>query len=413
MTERNGANTPPTQEAKEPVKPFEIGVYDELDPLKSVVIWGAPGPETALAKLLPDDISLFYDDFDVNEARSEMQGYHTLLEDQGVEVFSARDFIAYSLIPKPATVEETIDALVQRGDELIEEYGGHDVSENGFRDDIEKLFRKDVEKYGETGAIALAQTLSLNGQLPLGNMIYARDQMNVLLSTMVVSSMKKPIRKGEVLYYKTLYDALGVERTVQLSEAESNTFEGGDAYVVDGTVYVGVGSRTSSIAANEIFEGLYPDLNESSFSFVKVADPNAEQRPENEQMGFMHIDTWSFFFGDKQVLLLPDEAKRRRAIKLTKDSSGQTIEQDLGDYYSYLEELGYTIHAISPEEQQEFGCNNIALDRNRVIVPLKTNTRTIELLETAGQEIIKAPLYNITRGYGAAHCITGTLLRSK
>ena len=407
-----------TPQIKEVPSSNEIGVFDELDPLRRVALWGEPGPETALAKLLPHKFSLFYDDMDVMEARTEMTIYTGLLEDNGVEVQHVRDFIA-STVPIPdISLDQVREKLVERGREIlktypVEEYPEQKGKDEGFEEEIEALFQEDVTKYGEDKAKALALALSLNGKLPMGNAIYARDQMNVLLSTQVVSSMKEGIRQPEVPYFREFYRSVGITNTSELPKDPSFTFEGGDAYIVDGVIYIGVAYRTSEDAAVKIYKDLQRELKEKGFKFAIVVNGEVLNLTHDERQKIMHIDTWSFFFGDKQVLLLEEEAKKRTVIFFDEGQNGEVIKREVENYYDYLQKQGYTIHKVPDREQKDFACNNIALDRKRVTGPLQTNVDTIKLLEEAGQEVIKAPLKEITRGYGAAHCITGTLLRSK
>lgn len=409
---------PSSHQTKEIPLLSEVGVFDELDPLRRVAIWGEPGPETALAKILPHEKSLFYDDMNVMRARDEITTYTGILEDNGVEVLHVRDYIADTAKVPDMSVDEIKKALVQRGFEIlrdhpVEKYPEQKGKEIKFEAEVEALFDQDVSKYGEDKAKALAKALSLNGQLPLGNSLYARDQMNVLGEQMVISSMKEPIRQPEVPYFKEFYKTRGVSKIIELPEGSEFSFEGGDAYIVDGVVYMGVAYRTSEEAAKFIYGKLAKELKDNGFKFAMVVNDKVKSLPHEERQKIMHIDTWSFFFGDRQVLLLPNEAANRSVVILEQDANGNIIENPQGNYIDYLLKQGYVVHYVSSEEQKEFACNNIALDKKTIIVPIETNQESIKTLEKAGQKVIKVDLFNITRGYGAAHCITGTLLRSK
>ena len=140
----------------------------------------------------------------------------------------------------------------------------------------------------------------------------------------------------------------------------------------------------------------------------------------------------------------------------------------LQNYVDFLTTEGYKIYPIPLEEQKEFGCNNIYfgqvpqqeilgkiselktgehkipdqpelpsipfltgsikgfnnvtiwVPQNKVlddtieidIVPIGTNVISLYQLLNSGKAIIFAPLFQCTRGYGAAHCMTGQIHRS-
>lgn len=390
----------------------KIGVYDELDPLRRVVVWGPPATEAALAKLYPEKKSLFYDDMDIMKAREEMPTYIEELQRHGVRVIVAKDLVASIAEPVRLTRGQTLDLLLARGQEVVDKYGPKSRAKwPGVQAEIEQALDSEEALYGPETAYSMAIDLGLKTKMPLGNILYARDQMNVLLSTRVVSSMKYQIRREEIPIYETVYQVLmGLDKGVRIPESE--TFEGGDAYVVDGTVYVGQGIRTSPGAADLIYEALAPELKSRGFRFASVIDPEAANKNWKKGQDTMHIDTWSFFFGDKQVLVLLSEAENRRVIIRDPNiNEGEPV--DVGNFLDYLREEGYKIHAASTKDQKKFGCNNIAIDRNTVILPRKDNQGVTETLESEGQNVIELDLHEITKGYGAAHCITGTLLRSK
>ena len=414
-TERTGTSP-------EFINPVEIGVYDELDPLRKVALWGEPGPETALAKLYPYQISLFLEkdeSMDVMEARREMTNYTGILVDNGVSVLHVRDHLAKTLpIPNKTVAEARID-LVESGKSILETYPEEKYPEQRgkkeqFEAEVLATFNDDIAKYGERGALALAYSLSLNGNLPLGNMIYARDPMNVIGDAMIISNMKKPIRKAEVPFYRDFYRDHGIRNMHDLPQLGGYTFEGGDAYVIDKTVYIGVGSRTSPKAAIDIFKAYknHPSMHDYKFVMVKQEQPPRDLKSYQAAQDVMHIDTWSFFFGDKHVLINPTESKRRRVILLSIDQQGKVVETDLGNYYDYLKSIGYTIHDLKDDAQKDFGANNLALDRKTVIISKSTNPDVTQTLKDNGQTVIEASLEHITRGYGGTHCVTGQLSRT-
>ena len=360
-----------------------IGIYNETDPLKFAALWGPVGAEALLAQLYPPTISLFFADFNVLKARQEALDFAKALNNFGVKTFFVRDEVAKNIKPIKMTLEQLITKLGENTRELI---------------------LQDVARYGEEKAVALNHFLCLKFKFPLGNLIYARDQMNVLLDKMIISSMTKPIREDEVSIYESVYKNLDIEK-IHLPKGE--TFEGGDAYIHNGYIYMGVGVRTTLEAAKYIFE----KLNPKDLEFAIVADRNPHSRSAKEQMDFMHLDTFSNPIGDDQIAVCEEEARRRRVLFLKK-VAGKTRVIDSGlSFLEHLEKKEKDIVIIPGEEQESFGCNFLAIDNKTLILPLNSNKKTNERLADCGKQLVFQCLFESTRGYGAAHCMTGQLFR--
>src|SRR3989338_1655072 len=101
------------------LRQFDISVHHETDPLVQVAVWGPPGPEAALAQLLPADQNLFFSEFDVLAARTEYQEMLDFLGENGVDVVIVQDLLLKNgRMPKdlgnhqiPQTKEQLLDDL--------------------------------------------------------------------------------------------------------------------------------------------------------------------------------------------------------------------------------------------------------------------------------------------------------------
>lgn len=386
-----------------------LGIYNETDRLTAATVWGPIGVEAVLAQLLPEEKSLFLDKMDVPAARKESLAYARVLNAHGVETYSVRDRLAQILPPQPELTKDTVTAaLIARAKDYQEQYG---KQMPGYETIIRQLIDEDIARYGEAEALTLNKVLSLDPDLPLGNMLFARDQMNVLLGRRVKSSMAKPIRQPEVDLYELVYTDLGLTNPIELPQGE--TFEGGDAYIHNGIVYVGVGDRTTKGAAIHIFRELYPQLEENGLQFAIVEDEEAATRPPDQKMDFMHIDTFSAAAGETQIGVCKVEAVRRRIKLLTLDEGNLDVfVKDTGmSQLEFLQDKGEEILDIPAEEQKNFGANFLALDATTIIVPIKTNEVIIKALTEAGKTVLYVPLEECTNGYGGPHCMTGQLHR--
>lgn len=374
-----------------------VGIYNETDQLKYAALWGPVGVEALLAQLYPPTISLFFADFNVLKARQEALDFAKTLNVNGCDTFFVRDLLAEILPTNGLSISELLKKLKEK------------AHKPEMEDEIEKLIQEDVLRYGEPRAVALNYALSLKPDLPLGNLIYARDQMNVLLDEMVISSMTKPIRQPEVELYKAVYQKkLGV-KMIELPKGER--FEGGDAYIHNGFLYMGVGVRTTLGGAKYIFEQLEKKLAKASLKFAIVVDPDPRGRPEKLQMDFMHLDTFSNPIGDAEIAVCEEEARYRR-VKFLQRKQDETEVVDSGfSFMEHLEKTEKNIVVIPRAEQESFGCNFLALDDKTLILPLDSNKDTNERLKASGKKLIFQDLFESTRGYGAAHCMTGQLQR--
>lgn len=384
-----------------------IGIYDESDPLREVVTWGPVGVEAVLAQLYPPEVSLFYDFMDVIKAREEAIDYSALLSAKGVKVTQARDRLSELLPVEKLDYEEVVSKLINRAKQIQSRYKRIPLDHS---ETISKLVDQDIKRYGLNEALTMNKHLCLDSELPLGNVIFARDQMNVLLDTRFVSTMKKPIRQPEVKLYEMIYDKiLGVHSKIKIPSNE--TFEGGDAYIHDGIVYVGVGPRTSRNAAIHIYQALEGQLNDLGYKFAIVEDINAHTRPQEQQMDFMHLDTFANPIGPNEIALCLEGAMQREVRFISRNNGQLKIEETGRNFVDYSYDHENHVAVVPKDEQGEFGCNFLAINSDTIIVPLSRNAVTIGNLMNRGKEVIVSNLDEITRGYGAAHCITGQLIR--
>lgn len=404
-----------------PSAPIPIGIYSESHPLRAAALWGPVGAEAVLAQAYPKTKSLFFDDMNVPLAREEMQSYSLLLEKGfDVHVISVRDSLAASagetVGDNGLTRQSLRTGLQQRAVDIYNEHKGRKGAIKKSRlqdltDQLDEVLELDHALYGEPNSIALNKMICLDPAMPLGNLIFARDQMNVLLGTRFVSNMAKPIRQPEVALYEKFYaENLGSQPKVPIPAGE--TFEGGDAYVHNGYVYVGVGDRTSMGAALAVYDALRPQLDEQNLRFAIVEDPNPKKRKFAQNMDFMHLDTFSNPIGDKEIAVCTAEAEYRR-IRLVSTLDGQTTLSDGNK--SFLDHLGSVednvVH-ISTEEQQTFGCNFLTVDNDKIVVPRSANRAINNALRRQGKAVFGGNLDESTKGYGAAHCMTGQLRRA-
>ncbi len=388
---------------------LRVGINCELDTLKTAVIWGEPSVEAYLASAcLPENVSLYFGNMDVFKAQGEMASFATLLTNNGVQIFKARDELA-KLLPNQHLTKDQIRAKVLRKAAMMQEI--HGIQRKGADEAITHLIDLDCERFGEGKGLALVQRLCLDEPLPLGNLVFARDQMNVLLDTRFSSSMAMPIRKPEVALYEMVYQqALGLPKPISMPKGE--TFEGGDAFVHDGVVYIGVGFRTSLGAALHIYQNLKPQLEDLGYKFVIVEDQDTKSRSFQENQNRMHLDTYSMPVAKGKFAICEEVASQTRALIVHSEGGGFSVENS-GTFLQFLMNEKQEIIPIPLEEQENWAPNFVNLNALQVIATLGNNAVTNQRLIDAGKFLVVANLTEIIQGYGGAHCSIGQLGRSK
>jgi len=222
--------------------------------------------------------------------------------------------------------------------------------------------------------------------------------------------MTEPIRRKEVSLFEMVYKNLGLPDPLIVPNGE--TFEGGDLYVHNGIVYVGIGARTTEGAALAIYLGLKENLDTHNFRFAIVVDPDAKNRTFQDNMNFMHIDTFSMPLTKNKILVCEKEAARRR-VSFVQTINGQVQVIESGE--SFLQHLQHEENELIlvPEiEQKNFAANDLSRDSKTAFVPNDSNKETTVGIVRANIETVNLDLKACLDGYGGPHCMTFQIKRA-
>jgi arginine deiminase len=410
-------------------------LFDETHPLEEVLVWGEPGIETLLGQLLPKSKSLFFSYYDVQEARREFRHMQRMIEGAGIRFTRAKDAFAKSLSVRemrdvPQSVTEIQKLLLRRAGEYYETFRERkiaDFSHEGIhgdidevysqvQDEIKQILQEDVRVYGEAGAIRLNYLLSLSHELPLANIFYGRDQSQTLTDRIVLSALKWGIRKPEVEIFKEALSALGYDNG--FVQVDHGTIEGGDVAILGDTCYVGVGARTSLSAVKNLSKKIGRDLEQHGIQIVAVINKRHVEEamlygaPTEEHMRIMHLDMFWIPLASNLVMAYGHELDQRDVIRISRNMDSFVIEE-LGSFREFLSEKGIEIIEVDEAEQKNFATNLLNLGNRTVIMALSTNKRVIQELERRGFRVLSAELNKLVNGYGAIHCLTAPVRRTK
>ncbi len=410
-----------------------VSIYNEINRLKEMLVWGEPGCEALLGQLLAKSKSLFLSFYQVTEARSEFRHMQSLIEKAGVNVIRVKDAYAALLKNKnipdlPASLQELQGKLLAKADAFYETYREEkraELAREGLKispeeiflevkHDIQEVLAEDLQTYGEEIAIKLNYVLCLAQELPISNIVYGRDQSNALGDHIVLSVMRWDIRKPEVEIYKEALEYLGYQDT--LVDVHAGMIEGGDSIIFGDACYIGVGARTSLEAVMDVYKSIGARLESKGIRLLAIVNQkHADESPTTlnpayEHMQVMHLDMFWNPLDEKTVLAFGEEIDRRRVLEFSQPN-GRVTARDIGSFREYLTEKQIEVVEITAQEQHDYAANIVNFGDKRILVPLSRNQRVIAELEKRGFLVIKAEILRLVGGYGAAHCLTAPIVR--
>ena len=134
--------------------------------------------------------------------------------------------------------------------------------------------------------------------------------------------------------------------------------------------------------------------------------------PTDEHMHLMHLDMFWIPLAPNLVLAYGEEIDQRKVVRMAY-RSGTFITEDLGGFREFQVKKGIEIIEVTRQEQKNFATNLLNLGNRSVIVALSTNTRIIAELEQRGYRVLSAELNKLVNGYGATHCLTAPVRRTR
>jgi arginine deiminase len=405
-------------------------IFDETHPLKEVLVWGEPGIETLLGQLIPKSKSLFFSHYEVLEARREFRHMQAVIQGERISFTQAKEAFAKSAKKKSSiAIRELENNLLFRANQYYEMYReikGREYKQSGIDCDIHEVYKniqenikaileQDIENFGEAGAIKLNQSLSLNYYLPLSNIFYGRDQSQALTDKIVLSQLKWNIRKPEVQIFKEALCELGYQ---DLIEIENGIIEGGDIALLGNTCYIGIGARTTMEAVKALCLKIGNHLQKQGIEIVAVInkrhvdEANILGAPTDEHMRIMHLDMFWIPLSSNLVLAYGDEVNQREVIRVSVNKENIVFEE-LGSFKKFMSDKYIEVLEVNQEEQAHFATNLLNLGNRTLLLALSINKRVNVELEKRGFRILSAELNKLVNGYGAVHCLTAPVVRSK
>lgn len=382
-----------------------------------------PTEELFLGVIHPD-AALFADYFNVNHASREHRYYREQLRKAGAEVRTVRDILLEGTIDADGnTIEgEALEELRGFASRFLvydtsalkpanagrqEEYR-RQVLAKAAPEDLVRIIMLQPE-------VILSDTDSNTGfaatyrERPMMNLFYMRDQMIATFRGIVIARMHSPQREVESLVADFCLRKIGMPPVGRIS-GEGAYLEGGDFLPFGDAAFIGCGLRTTQKAIDQLMENDWLGTD----TLMVVRDNWLEQ----EQM---HLDTY-FNCIDRDLVTLsanrykagPDSSQYLTVdvYERTGGSYRRTVEGAC--FVDFLKkDLGVDIIPISRPDELNYANNFLTIAPRRIMAVDGQSEQLRRDFADHGVDVTWIPLPNLTRGYGAAHCMTQILTTEK
>lgn len=382
------------------------------------ILMHEPTEELFLGVIHPD-AALFADYFNVDQASREHRNYRKALTEAGARVLTVREVLLDGTLDGEGNAVEgpALDALrTFAGEFLVYNTDAIPAQRDAQRAYKEEVLRKANPKdllriillqpevvlshtEGNTGFAATYR------QRPMMNLFYMRDQMIATFKGLVIARMHSPQREVESRVAEFCLNKIGMPPIGRIS-GEGAYLEGGDFLPFGSSAFIGCGLRTTQKAIDQLMENDWLGTDR----LMVVRDNWLEQ----EQM---HLDTY-FNCIDRDLVTLsanrykagPDSSQYLTVDVYERKNGRYSRTVEGACFVDFLEKtLGVKVIPISRPDELNYVNNYLTIGPRRIMAVAGQSQELQQALAAHGVDVTWIPLPNLTRGYGAAHCMTQIL----
>lgn len=374
-----------------------------------IILMHTPGQELFYGVIHPS-AGLFENYFDVDKAAEEHKYYMQVLRDNGAEVYTVYDIL--SQMPREDLQKLAEKVLVYNIEaqyaEEEETYRQETLAKMSVGDLIRIVLLQptvNIKKTGHNTGYEASYTTN-----PLMNLYFCRDQSISTPKGQIICRMNSSQRFPETDIIEACYKYLGTNIAYRI-QGENSYLEGGD-YIPFGTMgLIGCGLRTTQGAIDEMLDNDVVGHD----TLVVVHDPWKDQYQ-------MHLDTY-FNVIDKDLCTLcfnrydaTSDSNQFLTITMYAREPGTTAYHKVDAYegqsfVDFMKKRGVKFIRVSKEDADHYGNNFLSIKGRHIACVDGQSDAYFKAMEDNGVKVERIPLDQLTKGYGAAHCMTQVMKR--
>lgn len=384
-------------------------VYPSAEYQKAqVILMHTPGEELFQAVAHPA-AGLFEDYLDVSKAAKEHEYYIGRLEHEGCKVYTINQIL--NDMSKDSLAILAFQSLTYEPENYA--YKHKVINEMSREDLIRCILYRPIIQLSETDKNTGLE--AVYRQDPLTNLYFMRDQSIVTPCGVIMGRMNSLQRASEVELVRYCYTHLGIRPIYQV-QGEGAYLEGGDYFPCSTVSLIGCGMRTTQVAIDQL-------LDHDVFGHDTVVVVRDHLFSQDQ----MHLDTWFNIIDQSLVTMChnrffaqPDEPEFvtcdiyvRNPNPYGTENKYYTLAKEGMPFRQFLESRGMKILVINEEDAANYGNNYLTIGPRLICCIQGQSMRYAEMMRDNGVNVVWIPGEEITKGYGAAHCMTQVISRRK